>query len=128
MKKFINLSYFLLSMFFSQNLMAEDFQLIYDYGTFNKAGGKNTLRIDNDTIIEIDNYKFASGIDLPPDFIKGVRSFYLVDCKNKKIVIDQPKLTKDWYNKNSSIKPSWENVSGKKTEVIFDHICNFSNF
>ena len=128
MKNFIKFSTFFLSIFFAQNLLGEDFQAIYYYGTTNKNGYKQTVKIDNDSIFEIEGYKFAYGSDQSPSFKYSVKTFYLADCDDNKLITDQPKFTSSWDSKTASKKPVWEEVKGDKMKTIFNHICKYSNF
>ena len=128
MKNCIKLSSFFLGIFLANNLMAEDFQDIYYYGTTNKFGYKQTVEIDNDSIFEIEGYKFAYGRDQSPSFQYSVKTFYLADCDNKKLITDQPEFTSYWDSKTASKKPKWEEVKGDKMKTIFNHICKYNNF
>ena len=125
MRKIIILFPFFISLTSFIDVLASKYHYIY------KENERNYLRVDKNSITTIDKYKFASFFYRSQKHSGGFGINYLVDCKNKKIIEDNPKYINQigeysyWDHKNISQKPFWKEVKTERDSKVFNYICNY---
>ena len=125
MRKIIILVPFFIYITSVSDLLASEYFYIY------KESEKNFLRIDINSITEIDKYKFAKVTNRSEKVLGGFPINYLFDCKNKKFIQDNPKYNNQigeysyWDHKNISQKPVWKEVKTERETKLINYICNY---
>ena len=136
MRKIISYIPVLISLTFVPNLLASKYRVPYldleiDYYTIYQEGQYNFLRIDNNSISQIDEFIFAQGVYSYTKDTPGRSVNYVFDCKNRKFIEDKPldpnqiDGVSSWDYKRISRQPIWKEVKNEKTSKVFNYVCNY---